>query len=157
MAYLEKLRADKLRACGVMIQKHVRGWLQRKKYRRIRRSVLLLQTFGRGLLARRWADQAEAVNSTDMHSRMCMHTHTYTLTLVCSFMLTWMHTCAPTHTHAHTRTHTHTHTCMHTCTHTHTHSHTQYRVQKPCLGEKLSKLTQCCCLYGRKPCSCGRH
>ncbi|XP_076436047.1 unconventional myosin-Va-like isoform X2 [Babylonia areolata] len=55
VAYLEKLRADKLRACGVMIQKHIRGWLQRKKYRRIRRSTLLLQTFSRGLLARRKA------------------------------------------------------------------------------------------------------
>ncbi|BFZ14098.1 hypothetical protein BsWGS_17137 [Bradybaena similaris] len=56
VAYLEKLRADKLRACGVMIQKHIRGWLQRKKYQRIRKSILLVQTFGRGLLARRHAD-----------------------------------------------------------------------------------------------------
>ncbi|XP_055872959.1 unconventional myosin-Va-like isoform X4 [Biomphalaria glabrata] len=56
VAYLEKLRADKLRACGVMIQKHIRGWLQRRKYQRVRKSVLLVQTFGRGLLARRHAD-----------------------------------------------------------------------------------------------------
>ncbi|CAG5121150.1 unnamed protein product, partial [Candidula unifasciata] len=56
VAYLEKLRADKLQTCGVMIQKHIRGWLQRKKYQRIRKSVLLVQTFGRGLLARRHAD-----------------------------------------------------------------------------------------------------
>ncbi|XP_067654116.1 unconventional myosin-Va-like isoform X2 [Haliotis asinina] len=55
VAYLEKLRADKLRACGVMIQKHIRGWLLRRKYERIRKSVLLVQTFGRGLLARRKA------------------------------------------------------------------------------------------------------
>ncbi|XP_070177929.1 unconventional myosin-Va-like [Littorina saxatilis] len=55
VAYLEKLRADKLRACGVMIQKQIRGWLQRKRYRRIRRSALLLQTYGRGLLARKQA------------------------------------------------------------------------------------------------------
>ncbi|XP_059173032.1 unconventional myosin-Va-like [Physella acuta] len=56
VAYLEKLRAEKLRACGVMIQKHIRGWLQRRKYQRLRRSVLLVQTYGRGLLARRHAD-----------------------------------------------------------------------------------------------------
>ncbi|CAL1542577.1 unnamed protein product [Lymnaea stagnalis] len=56
VAYLEKLRAEKLRACGVMIQKHIRGWLQRRKYQRIRRSVLLVQIYGRGLLARRHAD-----------------------------------------------------------------------------------------------------
>ncbi|KAH9495971.1 Unconventional myosin-Va [Bulinus truncatus] len=56
VAYLEKLRADKLRACGVMIQKHIRGWLQRKKYQRLRKCVLLVQTYGRGLLARRKAD-----------------------------------------------------------------------------------------------------
>ncbi|XP_025081332.1 unconventional myosin-Va-like isoform X4 [Pomacea canaliculata] len=55
VAYLEKLRGDKLKACGVMIQKHIRGWLQRRKYRRIHRSALLLQTYGRGLLARRKA------------------------------------------------------------------------------------------------------
>ncbi|XP_071098869.1 unconventional myosin-Va-like isoform X3 [Haliotis cracherodii] len=55
VAYLEKLRADKLRACGVMIQKHIRGWLLRRKYQRIRKSVLLVQRFGRGLLARRMA------------------------------------------------------------------------------------------------------
>ncbi|GFO26379.1 unconventional myosin-va, partial [Plakobranchus ocellatus] len=56
VAYLEKLRADKLRSCGVMIQKHIRGWLQRRKYQRLRKSILLVQTYGRGLLARRHAD-----------------------------------------------------------------------------------------------------
>ncbi|XP_041356072.1 unconventional myosin-Vb-like [Gigantopelta aegis] len=55
VAYLEKLRSEKLRACGVMIQKHIRGWLCRRKYRKIRTSVLLVQRFGRGLLARRQA------------------------------------------------------------------------------------------------------
>ncbi|CAG5135330.1 unnamed protein product, partial [Candidula unifasciata] len=55
VAYLEKLRTSKLRACGVMIQKHIRGWLQRCKYQSIRNTVLLVQRFGRGLLARKYA------------------------------------------------------------------------------------------------------
>ncbi|XP_013411638.1 unconventional myosin-Va-like [Lingula anatina] len=55
VAYLEKLRSDKLYACGIMIQKHIRGWLWRRKYQKIRRSVLLVQTYGRGMLARRHA------------------------------------------------------------------------------------------------------
>ena len=55
MAYLEKLRSERLRYCGVLIQKHVRGWLARIHYQRIRKTVLLCQTFGRGLLARRYS------------------------------------------------------------------------------------------------------
>ena len=50
---MEKLRADKLRACGVMIQKHVRGWLMKKKYTLLRKAALGVQRYGRGLLARR--------------------------------------------------------------------------------------------------------
>lgn len=53
MAYLEKLRSDKLRACGVLIQKMVRGFLARNRYRKLRRTVLLVQTYGRGVMARR--------------------------------------------------------------------------------------------------------
>lgn len=53
VAYLEKLRSEKLKACGIMIQKHVRGWLARSKYIKIKRSTLLLQCQARGLLARR--------------------------------------------------------------------------------------------------------
>ena len=53
VAYMEKLRADKLRACGIMIQKHVKGWLQRHKYRKIQTMVRVVQTRGRAVLARR--------------------------------------------------------------------------------------------------------
>jgi len=52
VAYLEKLRSDRLRACGVMIQKHVRGWIAKQRYRKVRLSVSLVQRYGRGLLAR---------------------------------------------------------------------------------------------------------
>ncbi|CAH1789346.1 unnamed protein product, partial [Owenia fusiformis] len=55
VAYLEKLRSDKLRACGIMIQKHVRGWLQKRRYQKIKKTVKLVQTYGRGLLARKQA------------------------------------------------------------------------------------------------------
>lgn len=54
VAYLEKLRADKFRAATIMIQKTVRGWLQRAKYRRLRQATLTLQRHVRGHLARRW-------------------------------------------------------------------------------------------------------
>merc|ERR1712142_253663 len=55
VAYLEKLRSSRLRACGVMIQKHVRAWIAHKRYQRVRKSVLLAQRFGRGFLARKLA------------------------------------------------------------------------------------------------------
>ena len=54
VAYLEKLRSDKLRACGVLMQKCIRGWLARRRYAKIRRTVMLVQKYGRGMLARRF-------------------------------------------------------------------------------------------------------
>ena len=48
MAYLEKLRLDKLRQGCVVIQKHIRGWLQRKKFLRERRAALIIQQYFRG-------------------------------------------------------------------------------------------------------------
>ncbi|XP_037069496.1 LOW QUALITY PROTEIN: unconventional myosin-Vb-like [Pollicipes pollicipes] len=53
VAYMEKLRGDRLRACGIMIQKHVRGWLLRKRYRTVRGATCTLQRWVRGFLARR--------------------------------------------------------------------------------------------------------
>ena len=50
---MEKLRGDRLRACGIMIQKHVRGWLLRKRYRTVRGATCTLQRWVRGFLARR--------------------------------------------------------------------------------------------------------
>lgn len=60
VAYLEKLRSDRLRACGVMIQKHIRGWLAKNRYTKIRRTVLLVQTRARGMLARRYVSVRSA-------------------------------------------------------------------------------------------------
>jgi myosin-5 len=52
LAYLEKLRYDKLKAYSIIIQKNIRGWLARSKYIKIKRSAILIQQFGRGLLVR---------------------------------------------------------------------------------------------------------
>ncbi|XP_036910546.1 unconventional myosin-Vc isoform X1 [Sturnira hondurensis] len=48
VAYLEKLRLDKLRQGCVLIQKHIRGWLQRKKFLRERQAALIIQQYFRG-------------------------------------------------------------------------------------------------------------
>lgn len=53
VAYMEKLRMEKLRDCGIMIQKHVKGWLYRKKYLKVQKASLTLQRWVRGYLARR--------------------------------------------------------------------------------------------------------
>ena len=53
VAYMEKLRADRLKACIVMMQKTVRGYLQKKRYQKILTATLLLQRFTRGYRARR--------------------------------------------------------------------------------------------------------
>ncbi|XP_066263095.1 unconventional myosin-Va [Euwallacea similis] len=55
VAYLEKLRYERLKACCIMMQKTVRAFVAWKKYRRIRKSAVLLQKYSRGLLARRKA------------------------------------------------------------------------------------------------------
>ncbi|XP_075907269.1 unconventional myosin-Va isoform X3 [Nelusetta ayraudi] len=52
VAYLEKLRADKLRAACIRIQKTIRCWLARKKYLRQRNAAITIQRFTRGHQAR---------------------------------------------------------------------------------------------------------
>ncbi|XP_056289192.1 unconventional myosin-Vb [Pseudoliparis swirei] len=56
VAYLEKLRADRFRSACIKIQKTVRGWLQRVRYRKVHKMAATLQRYGRGYLARRHAD-----------------------------------------------------------------------------------------------------
>uniref|UniRef100_A0A8C0WRI5 Unconventional myosin-Vc n=1 Tax=Castor canadensis TaxID=51338 RepID=A0A8C0WRI5_CASCN len=55
VAYLEKLRLDKLRQGCIVIQKHVRGWLQRKKFLRERQAALVIQQYFRGQRTEAWA------------------------------------------------------------------------------------------------------
>lgn len=53
VAYLEKLRSEKLKKCCIIMQSTVRAFICRKKYLKIKRSVYAIQRYGRGLLARR--------------------------------------------------------------------------------------------------------
>ncbi|CAN9499417.1 unnamed protein product [Ophioblennius macclurei] len=48
VAYLEKLRLDRLRGACVTIQKHVRGWSQRRKYLAMKAAAIILQQYIRG-------------------------------------------------------------------------------------------------------------
>ncbi|KAF4101618.1 unconventional myosin-Va isoform X6 [Onychostoma macrolepis] len=52
VAYLEKLRADKLRAACIRIQKTIRCWLVRKKYLRMKHAATTIQRYVRGYQAR---------------------------------------------------------------------------------------------------------
>ncbi|XP_051979039.1 unconventional myosin-Va isoform X1 [Xyrauchen texanus] len=52
VAYLEKLRADKLRKACIHIQKTIRCWVARKKYLRIRQAAITIQRYVRGHQAR---------------------------------------------------------------------------------------------------------
>eukprot|EP00062_Callorhinchus_milii_P023724 gi/632982883/ref/XP_007908374.1/ PREDICTED: unconventional myosin-Va-like [Callorhinchus milii] len=53
VAYLEKLRGNKLRAACVLIQRRVRGWLQRRRYQHVRAATIAVQKYTRGFLAKR--------------------------------------------------------------------------------------------------------
>lgn len=53
VAYLEKLRADKLKKCCIIVQSQIRAFIYRRKYLKIKRSAMNIQRYGRGLLARR--------------------------------------------------------------------------------------------------------
>ncbi|XP_045467550.1 unconventional myosin-Va isoform X2 [Harmonia axyridis] len=55
VAYLETLRSEKLKRCCIIMQKTVRAFIAKKKFLRIKKSVMLLQRYGRGYLARRLA------------------------------------------------------------------------------------------------------
>uniref|UniRef100_A0A673ZXC0 Myosin VC n=1 Tax=Salmo trutta TaxID=8032 RepID=A0A673ZXC0_SALTR len=48
VAYLEKLRLDRLRKACLTIQKHVRGWSHRRKFLRMREAAIVLQQYVRG-------------------------------------------------------------------------------------------------------------
>ncbi|XP_058854700.1 unconventional myosin-Vc-like isoform X2 [Acipenser ruthenus] len=48
VAYLEKLRSDRLRGACITIQKNLRGWTQRRKYLRMRNAAIIIQQYVRG-------------------------------------------------------------------------------------------------------------
>lgn len=57
VAYLEKLRAEKLKKCCIIVQSQLRAFIHRKKYLKLRTAILNLQRYSRGFLARRKATE----------------------------------------------------------------------------------------------------
>ncbi|KAI8639664.1 P-loop containing nucleoside triphosphate hydrolase protein [Parasitella parasitica] len=51
LAYMEKLRTDKLNSCATMIQKNARRFLARTRYLRVQKMMLLLQSIARRRVA----------------------------------------------------------------------------------------------------------
>ncbi|KAL7980037.1 hypothetical protein Chor_001305, partial [Crotalus horridus] len=64
VAYLEKVRSDRLRQACIMVQKNIRGWLQRKKFLRIRQAAVIIQQYFRGQRTVRKAITARALKET---------------------------------------------------------------------------------------------
>ncbi|XP_065589931.1 unconventional myosin-Vc [Cyrtonyx montezumae] len=64
VAYLEKLRSDTLRHACIVIQKSVRGWLQRKKFLCIKQAAITVQQYFRGQRTVRQAITAQALKQT---------------------------------------------------------------------------------------------
>jgi myosin heavy subunit len=52
LAYMEKLRSDKLNACATILQKNVRGYLARLRYLRVKNLILALQSIARRQFAK---------------------------------------------------------------------------------------------------------
>ncbi|KAK0309996.1 Myosin type-2 heavy chain 1 [Friedmanniomyces endolithicus] len=70
LAFLENLRTNRLSAAAVMIQKNLRALHQRKQYLEICESLLVFQSFMRGLLARKRAQEARRRKSATAIQRV---------------------------------------------------------------------------------------
>uniref|UniRef100_A0A4W5PGZ1 Myosin VA n=1 Tax=Hucho hucho TaxID=62062 RepID=A0A4W5PGZ1_9TELE len=80
VAYLEKLRADKLRKACVRIQKTIRCWLVRKKYLRKKHAAITIQRYTRGHQARclvKYMRQTLAAITIQKFQRMCVQRKLY--------------------------------------------------------------------------------
>ncbi|KAL6113358.1 myo5a [Pungitius sinensis] len=80
VAYLEKLRAEKLRAACIRIQKTIRCWLARKKYLRKRSAAVTIQRFTRGYQARclaKFMRRTQAATTIQKYQRMCVEKKRY--------------------------------------------------------------------------------
>uniref|UniRef100_A0A8D2PJ69 Myosin VC n=1 Tax=Zosterops lateralis melanops TaxID=1220523 RepID=A0A8D2PJ69_ZOSLA len=64
VAYLEKLRSDRLRQACILIQKRVRGWLQRRRFLSVRRAAVTVQQYFRGQRTVRQAITARNLKET---------------------------------------------------------------------------------------------
>uniref|UniRef100_A0A8D0AIE6 Myosin VA n=1 Tax=Sander lucioperca TaxID=283035 RepID=A0A8D0AIE6_SANLU len=80
VAYLEKLRADKLRVACIRIQKTIRCWLARKRYLRKRSAAITIQRFTRGYQARclaKFMRRTQAATIIQKYQRMYMERKRY--------------------------------------------------------------------------------
>ncbi|XP_042369319.1 unconventional myosin-Va isoform X3 [Plectropomus leopardus] len=80
VAYLEKLRAEKLRAACIRIQKTIRCWLARKKYLRKRSAAITIQRFTRGYQARclaKFMRRTQAATIIQKYQRMYVERERY--------------------------------------------------------------------------------
>uniref|UniRef100_A0A674DYZ1 Myosin VA n=1 Tax=Salmo trutta TaxID=8032 RepID=A0A674DYZ1_SALTR len=80
VAYLEKLRADKLRKACVRIQKTIRCWLVRKKYLRKKHAAITIQRYTRGHQARclvKYMRRTLAAITIQKFQRMCVQRKLY--------------------------------------------------------------------------------
>ncbi|XP_034091429.1 unconventional myosin-Va isoform X5 [Gymnodraco acuticeps] len=80
VAYLEKLRADKLRVACIRIQKTIRCWLERKRYLRKRSAAITVQRFTRGYQARRlvkFMRRTQAATTIQKYHRMVVERTRY--------------------------------------------------------------------------------
>ncbi|CAG2105109.1 unnamed protein product [Medioppia subpectinata] len=53
VALLERIRSQKLKECAVLLQRMIRGWLVKRRYLKIRFTIMRLQCYGRAFLARK--------------------------------------------------------------------------------------------------------
>lgn len=90
VAYLEKLRADKLRVACIRIQKTIRGWLLRKKYLRMRKAAITVQRYVRGHQARCYAKflrRTKAATIIQKYWRMYVARRRYKITRTATIVL----------------------------------------------------------------------
>lgn len=63
LAWLEKLRSDRLNECAIIIQKNLRMMYWRKRYNLTRQSIINVQTAARAFMARRRAQEVRQNNA----------------------------------------------------------------------------------------------
>ncbi|XP_078280012.1 unconventional myosin-Va-like [Rhinoraja longicauda] len=83
VAYLERLRVNQLRAACITVQKVMRGWLQRKKYRQTYKAIIVMQKYTRRFLAKQFVEcsrRTRAAVTIQKHYRMLTARRLYVLT-----------------------------------------------------------------------------